>query len=605
MADPTPFERLFDPDQQGTLTGFIGRAVGNNSVVGTARGNAMSELSKLQESGLSPQQSVVKFLQTPQGMEAFHSDPTFIQQAQEFIKAATPPTPQMHNVPEGNQVYSQTPGQATLAGTNPSRPKIENVAPGHRGIQVNSDNTTTDLGTQPFQTRIENVPPGNRGIEVGGDNRTSDLGVTPPADVQSFSEMSKIAGLDPARLKEYAANKIMIANRYEVKPIKNAWGEDTGGFVIEDKLTGNVVPSSKITLPNGEVGTNPAAGSRRNNITNEPSSFAPGITNEHLNAATNQDGTINAAKLYDDKRTMFLGSGVNAYMLNSLGQVMRNIDPSLTDEKSEKAVRQNDYIAQLQFELHNLVSNGGGLGIRSSVIKQASGLGPSENSWRDPKTAVTKGIQLYDLAQTEILRDKMIINDLNGYPKEQRVDASKRVAQWEAVHSALPTRQEMVDLYNAFGSRKSGAVTGPDVVRSAGTMIKGGISAMGDTLNATTEKEPLAAPTNANAQPPAPAPTNAQPQPAPGQPGQPPVRGAQAAPQQAPMNYDFSKMTDTDIVKINPAKLSAPEQQAYRARLDQLITAAQQGQGGPPKNQGVPAAKQGAQRVKPLVGGGQ
>lgn len=599
MADPTPFERLFDPDQQGTLTGFVGRAMGNNSVVGTARGNAMSELSKLQESGLTPQQSIVKFLQTPQGMEAFHSDPSFIQQAQEFVKAATPPNPQLHNVPEGNQVYATTPGQAGIAGTNPSRPKIESVAPGHRGVQVNSDNTTTDLGTQPFQTRIENVPPGNRGISVNGNNSTSDLGVTPPADVQSFTQMATIAGLDPKRLQEYAGNKIMIANRYEVKPIKNAWGEDTGGFVIEDKLTGNVVPSSKVLLPNGEVGDNPAAGSRRNNITNEPSSFAPGISNEQLSKATNADGTINAAKLYDDKRTMFLGSGVNAYMLNTLGQVMRNIDPSLTDEKSEKAVRQNDYIAQLQYELHNLVSNGGGLGIRSSVIKQASGLGPSENSWRDPKTAVTKGIQLYDLAQTEILRDKMIVNDLNGYPKEQRVDASKRIAQWEAVHATLPTRKEMVDLFNAFGSRQSGAVTGPDLVKSAGTMVKGGVSALGDTLSATTDKG--APQPNANAQPPAP--TNVPPQAAPQQgqgQGQPPVK-SQAA-QQAPMTYDFSKMTDTDIIKINPAKLSPPEQQQYRARLDQLITD-KQGQGGAPKNQGVPGAKPDAGRVKPIVGG--
>lgn len=548
------FSKWADPDREGTLGGLVGKILGNDSVVGSSRGDALHDLSALRDQGMSPQQALVKFLQTPAGIKAFHSDPGFMDTAKKFVDTTTAPADTLHNVPTGNQVFA----------TNPNKP-------------------TQQIGNNPNDTKIESVAPGNSGYAIKGDSVTP-LGVTPPTDAQNFTTLTKIADLDPNRLKDYALQKLAIAGRYTVQSIKNSLGEDTGGFVVLDTHLGTVVPSSKILNPNGEVAPNPMAGALRNvdgRDLSQGGTPAPG-QNPDPNAAPAQPGVLTNDKLKNDKRSMFLGSGANAYTLGTAGQIARNIDPNITDERSEQATRQNDYLQQLQFELHNLAQNGGGLGVRSSLIQQASKLGPGPDSWRDPKTSVTSGIQLYDLMQNEIQADKMIVQDTNGYAKEQRVKASERIQQYQAVVRALPTRQEMFDLYNSFPKGNSGAVTLPQMGQSLIDMTKNAVSAatkglsdLGTRVMGTTPKGE--------------------------QPAQQPTKPVAAEPPEAVQPdkvtppTSFSTMTESDIVKVDASKLGPASQKAYRARLDQLIAAKQAGPA-----QAVPTQQR---RVAPTVGG--
>ena len=77
MADnpfTSSYHSILDPGQSGTIMGTIGGLMGAptaSQAAGSATGQALQELSALRDQGLSPQQSLLKFFQTPTGHDFF------------------------------------------------------------------------------------------------------------------------------------------------------------------------------------------------------------------------------------------------------------------------------------------------------------------------------------------------------------------------------------------------------------------------------------------------------------------------------------------------------------------------------------------------------
>lgn len=607
MAEPTPFENVFNPDQDGTLTGLLGRAFGNQSPAGTARGAAMENLSKLlQQNGGSPEQAIVQYLSSPQGIESFHRDPNLIQSLGQWKQSVTPPMPQTTVAGPGSDVFQTTP----TGGTN----RVGGVEPLTQNTIVPNDSELfagpgrgdpRQVARNAPNKQFQKLGPGDRGVSFdpnSGD--VVDKGDQATQTVQDFKYFQSLSQLPPDKLAVIATGHQAVQGRYHVTPITDPYS-GAQSYVVTDTRTGETQASSLMRGANGEVTPNPAA---------QPTYNQPmlGQPREKVLNSSMGDGQVDLNKLLaDDKASMFLGTGTNSWLINTMGQITRNIDPRITDPEAEKAVRRNDYLAQLQYSLHNVQQNGGGLGVRSDTIKRASQLAPDANSWRDPKSSVQQGIQLYDFARHEY---DTAVNDTKDLrlPLEERKKSGGRMRMWQDVLDTLPQRSQMVEMFNRFPKGEAGAVTTPDVIRSGINMGGSAVSTATDTAKTiyngvrgggNTQTAPTMAPGPQ---------TRAQTQP--GQAISPPVAPA-AAPQAqtsaapaaepAKSKMDFSKMGENDIVGLNPSKLSPPELTQYKQRLDELIAEKKKASQAPERRSEGPQSNTqvAEQRVRPQVGG--
>lgn len=128
------YSSLFDPEAGG-ITGLIGRAAGlptreedYQRKQGAMRGPAMMELTDRLGKGMSPQQAVLDFVQTPEGQQFFMQGEDAMAQIKEFMQLAVAPPVE----PEKGQVMA--PG-TIMVGENSGRTMAQNLP---TEIQVNN-----------------------------------------------------------------------------------------------------------------------------------------------------------------------------------------------------------------------------------------------------------------------------------------------------------------------------------------------------------------------------------------------------------------------------------------------------------------------------------
>lgn len=128
---PSPFERVFNPDNSGTLTGMLGRAFGNSGA-GDARGAALQELGQLlSQPGpdgqpMNPQRAVMQFMTTDSGKNFFARDPNAASTIGSFIQQMTPPQPQIGTLGPGDMRTTTEPTTVNGGGgtrTGPFNPQ--------------------------------------------------------------------------------------------------------------------------------------------------------------------------------------------------------------------------------------------------------------------------------------------------------------------------------------------------------------------------------------------------------------------------------------------------------------------------------------------------
>jgi len=478
MAERNAFENIFNPDSGG-FQGQIGRAFGvqtGEERAGSARAEAMRNLAELQASGKTGQQALVEYMKTSKGIDLFINDPDAMKMLSEFGKA-----------------------------TSPRDPMFANTAPGHR-------TTIYDPNTGKMSEVAQ-----------------------PTAAMQDFAGYTAVARLPEARLREIAEMQLLPADQrttaveramrdlvqtgdvdrgtalkivggaIEIKELKNSFGENTGELALVDKANGSVRHLRPTASAPGGVG-------------------AAQPIPPH---AVNTDGTVDPRKAFpDDKRTMFLGSGLYPNVTAAISHVMSaTIDPSLGNQAGRTSTARQDYLQQLQVAITSFPEV---VGRSAQVIKQMQALVPSGGLLEDPYTAIGKGIKIHDLASSEIAAEEATIADRNQ-PKSSKVKANERRIGWHNVLRALPERAAMTELQNAVNEGTSGAMGARE-----------GLSAVGEIYN--TAKEGIR--------------------------GQ--VSKKPGEPNNINTTLDFTKMTEAQIRRLNIKSLSNAQLNALRQRIQIL-----------------------------------
>lgn len=547
MADGrNPFERVFNPDGGG-LGGLIGSAFGvqtERERYGDSNAQAMQELSKIQQEGqLTPQQTILKFMQTPAGMQLFTSgDPKAMDTLSKWAATVQAPTPQVTAVGPGSQPIVTQPGGYTALPQNPAMPTIHGGGPGQRTLVARSDSTVTDMGTQPstqVQDFLQMVGLGKLAPEKIQELAT--IWATPDAQRTTDKQAAVQALVASGKIDPVVANKI-LGGIIQVKPVFNPSGENTGLVQIID-LSNPQSPQVNVITPNAGTGGTIGA-----------------------TAPTKE----NPAGVKDpDKLTMFLGTGIWPQGLSYLDSTVRSvIAPNLdvTGGEGQKATNRNRYLDNLRFAL-TLFPEGDGK--TNKVIEEAQKL--LSGKFTDNLDAVRQGIRLHDLSQTELAADERIT--MAGTSKDQYNRAQRRIEGWRTILRALPDRADMEVLEDRILKGTAGAQT-------LGTGVRAGynaISQTGQAVSAATQNTPLPPPKPQDA---------AQPQStvAPAEATQPQSGRQPAAPKNEDPGVtdtktpaleqqgikDIQTMPVAKLLKIDPTKLTPVQRKALLQRIEEI-----------------------------------
>lgn len=548
----------------GSLFANLGLAPTYEDVAGQATGEANSALGALIEGGLTPQQAIVKYLQTPEGMQAFIRNPNLADQMQKTIASVTPPKEDVTTLSPGQTALGTDPYSRTTRtmGSVPAQPQLSTASPGQKTYST-QNGQTREVGNNPSLPQINNIPAGNTSQVINQDGTVASTTVTSPAEVQTFNALTKVAQLNPTELEEMARIQLLpadqrksaaeravkrlvdggqidatmgqklLAGALDIKEVHNNFGDGTGQFVITDKLGGQVIPSQNQINPDGSISPNPVYNGATRQLQdgtstplNPPAPRGPQTSPQP--GAQGPSVAPSSLDLAKDKRSMFLGTGALAATASYLGATAKQFDPSINDPKSESATTQRDYLGQLHTALIALRDNASGLGIPVKVIDQALSLAPGFGPLENPKEATKKGIMLLNMAENEIARGQMNIRDPNQ-PRALKIKEAERIQSWKRVTEALPTKPEMIELYKDIESGKANTMGIGGAAESAANLAKSSFDALNKGIKDVGEQN------------------------------QPATK--------------YQKMNEDAMIKVDVTKLQPNELRAYKTRLQELIKA--------------------------------
>lgn len=486
-----PFNAFLDPSKQGTISGMIGGLMGNptaSEASGGATGQALQQLSALKDQGMSNQQALLKFFQTPQGHDYFTSaGPDGLKQLVDGLQATTAPAPTMNNIAPGGMLTATTPegGTKTVA-NNPQQ--FPNQTLGPQDIQVNGQG----------QKLAENT-------NLRGDT---------PADVKSFTFFSQLAKLPPAEIKRLAAlkadptkggpNSVMSeaidklvsdygldakygealkGGQIKVLPLKNEVGQDTGAVSIVD-LTNPTGPTVQMLTPGKTptTGVVPSAGAGAT-----PSSGAATGVLPAAEPVVGVDGTVSPAgpakasdiatknpTYFGTKASMFLASGPIASGLQAASGISEMINPKMIIPEGASAADRQTQIDTLRSDLAAMGQIGGSMGVNKGVLEGYLKLAPTGGFAESPHQAIQKAIRLSAHIQEEIDAQSKVYEN-SKIPIEQRKNAQALIQGWQRVQRDLPTVDELSKMEEAIRNGTAGA---PTISGAVKTIINAGSKAL-------------------------------------------------------------------------------------------------------------------------------
>lgn len=533
----SPFSRVFDPDQSGTLTGLMGRAMGNNTALerqGSVRGGAQAALSDAVSKGKTPQQAILEYLKTPEGQQAFVSDPDFDKSLKSWADNITPPSPTMTN-----------------------------VAPGAMAVQTGQDGKVMNTFRNPT-------------AEVQTFNEMAAIAKLPAERLRQLAEIQLLPGPEKQTAKEKAVSELvrsyglpqeigtkLLADVYRTVSIKDAFGAVVGEGVM-DITSGQMIQPGQATSPNfGTAGpgfTGPAQGAPQGvqwpaaGTTQVPGQAPqqpqaqPGRTGQMPQTAPTpglQPGNVDIQDMYDDKRTMFFGAGLAPTALSWANSVFRQIDPGLQVPGGQKSTGRRQAIQELHVALDGLTREGAGLGIPTVFINDLKALAPGFGPFESPSDALSKGMKLLQRVTDEITAQEANIRDPN-VPAKVKVEAASRAKAYQTIERALPTMEEMQELKRQLDSGTAPVMTPGTAVRSLEETTRKGVKAGVEDLSSGGKKPAQAAP----------------------RPGQTPQAGAEPELKGNP----YAAMSAKELLKVDPKSVKEPAlRAALRARLDELL----------------------------------
>lgn len=422
---PNPFSNLLNPDKQGTLTGFLGGVMGNPSKSedqGNATGAALQNLAQLKEQGLGAQQSLLKFFQSPQGMDYFtRTGPEGLDKLTAGLTELykQPPTT---NVGAGGAVVAQQPD-----GTMKELYKNPAAGPGTPAA-VTAFNYFADLARLTPEQRAELAR-----AQIAPTDKTEK---GPSEEKQAIDRLVESNSIDRR------TGDAMKAGFIQVIPAKDQFGNSTGDVTIVDvtNKTSTLIPKTAVPVdPSKPVNPN----------VSQP---AVGVL-----PPSQPDPTKNS-EYFGSKADMFLGAGAVPYLAGTVSKLGEQADSSLIMPEGAKANDRVQMLKTLKASIAGMGSMDGGLGINKNVVESMLALTPEAGVFSSPHTAVQQGMRLLQLVQQEIgAEEEKTTRD--SLPQSERVNAAKRMEGWKKVERNLPTMDEMVKMESAIREGKAGALT--------------------------------------------------------------------------------------------------------------------------------------------------
>lgn len=466
MAD-NPFSALLNPDKQGTITGFLGGVLGYptaSQAGGAATGAALQELTALRQQGQSPQQALINFLQTPKGIEYFtQAGPDGLKSLTDGLAATVPPSPTVHNVPVGGQLWQTDPNtqKTTMIGNNPKIEPNPVLKPGEQmfspsgapieGASVPMQDTEAVRTFQAFAT-LAKLPQ----LEI---RRLAALNADPTKDPTekgiAINKLVSDYGLDPQTGEKLKAGVLQIV------PQKDGYGNTTGDVSLID--LSNPAGATSITIKPGQSINSPAPGVKpTSGATLDNGQVAtPGVTpgqgaGTGVLPPTKVDPTQNK-KYFGSMSDMFLGVGVVPHAVGAASKIGETISPDLISSEGAKANDRQTQLAHLTNTLLSMGEVGNGFGINKSIIQSFKDLIPDPTSlFETPHSAVQKGIRLLQKVQNEISAEESASANMS-LPQSERVSSAKRAEGWRRVERAMPSMEEMGNMEAAIRNGTAGA----------------------------------------------------------------------------------------------------------------------------------------------------
>lgn len=433
MAEQNPFSSLLDPGKKGTLTGFLGGVMGNptqSQDQGNATGAALANLAQLKEQGMQPQQALLKFFQTPQGMDYFtRTGPEGLDKLTAGITSLYKPEEKPINVAAGGALVTP---QGKELYKNPAADKTEQT-PAMRNFNYFAE----IAGLNPEERKKLAV---------------AQIAPNPQKPNEPSEGQIAINALVTAGKITPEAGQAMQAGMLKVVPAKDQYGNSTGDVTVVD-LANN---TSTLLKP----------GDRGPSQDKSPSSVATGVT-----GATPQDGAATGvippaktpdptkdSKFFGSKKDMFLAAGIVPNASAIASKVGEQLDPSFIMPEGAKAEDRSNLVKSLRASIAGMASADGGLGVNKNVVESMLALVPDTGIFSSPHSAVQSGIRLLEKVQQEVAAEeaKTTRGDL---PQSEKVNSAKRMEAWRKVERSMPTMDEMKEQESAIRSGTAGAPT--------------------------------------------------------------------------------------------------------------------------------------------------
>lgn len=433
---PNAFNPLFDPGKQGTLTGFLGGLAGNptqDQAAGSAMGDAAKQIADFQAQGASPQQAVLKFMQSPGGLDFFTANGSqSMDQLAKLIQNSTPPDP-----------------------------KAVSIAPGHTGVIAQGGNIIANASVPTTEVQNFNTFTQLAGASPQRVRELADLQMDPTAKNTTAKERAIDSMVTDGQIDSKTGDKLK-AGTYQVIPAKDNFGNTTGDVSIIDLSDPNNVKNVLIRAGQGGNNPSPSAGAPSPAVAPATS---PGVTPQQgggtgVLPATQGKSVFDpeASKYFGSKSNMFLGAGAVPNLLGAASKVSETLDPSLIIPQGAVANDRKTLLDQTNNAITAMGADSGGFGINKATLKTFQALVPSADATSSPHAEIQKGIRLLQKVNEEITAEENTVKNQN-VPVSEKVAASKRIEGWRRVERTLPSMDEMAAMEKSIREGTAGAST--------------------------------------------------------------------------------------------------------------------------------------------------
>jgi len=410
-AAKNPFNALMDPSRGG-LFGLLGRMSGAPTreeaffqQAGQEQQRGLSAIAARQARGMSPQQAIVDFVSSPEGMDFFSTQQDPVGVIKNFLTTTA--------APAAKDPIVGTPGQQILSGDDPS--------------QVIHQVPTMDVQNQVGMSELAGLKPEE--IEtMARAKMMKDAGLVAGEGTQQEDATAEMV---KRNLISEETRQKWLSGMLTIQPVRDKFGDPAGHVIID--VTGGSEPQFVGNAP--KVGQ-PAKPGDEN--------YAPGITE---GTRPEDRGATGAFLNPEDPGDIILGAGLTPVIEETAGGLLGGVFPSMAGEES---ARRRNALRQIKLDAQSIRGASEGRGF-SADVKQIDSIIDKMGVLSNPIQQGTALLQWHDYLDKRAQIAATQASNPNTTP-EQRGKAEEDLNAIRVARGNLPPREALtasIDKYKA------------------------------------------------------------------------------------------------------------------------------------------------------------